>query len=172
MLRARGFPRTKPIAMECGLMRRRGEGRMDRRGLTADDADGRRSGGWNSRSFHEFLQFICVDLRHLRLIPLRFHHLILPIFHPRFDVFSSHDPVRGDPRTKPMTNYQTNPLANSGGWVEKAGEIAPNRFRQTNPLARYDVLSSEKCRCSGRGGFPRTKPIAMECGLKRRFNRG
>jgi hypothetical protein len=31
-----------------------------------------------------------------------------------------------------------------------------HRFPQTNPLARYDVLSSEKCRCSGRVGFPRT----------------
>ena len=27
-------------------------------------------------------------------------------------------------------------------------------FPQTNPLIRYDVLSSEKRRCSGREGFP------------------
>ena len=33
------------------------------------------------------------------------------------------------------------------------------RFPQTNPLARYDVLSTEKCRYPGDMGSPRTKPI-------------
>jgi hypothetical protein len=68
--------------------------------------------------------------------------------------------------------YQTNPMALSGEWVEKVGEIAPESTSQTNPLTRYDVLSSEKCRCSGRDGFPersqrpfyQTNPMAISEG--------
>jgi hypothetical protein len=52
------------------------------------------------------------------------------------------------------SSYQTKPMACSGGWVEKAGEIPPEPTSQTNPLVRYDVLSSEKHRYSGGWGFP------------------
>jgi hypothetical protein len=42
-------------------------------------------------------------------------------------------------------------MAISAGWVEKMGQIARESASQTNPLIRYDVLSSEKRRCTGRG---------------------
>jgi hypothetical protein len=65
-------------------------------------------------------------------------------------------------------------MAISGEWVKNAGETSRESTSQTNPLIRYDVLSSEKCRCSGRGAFPersqsgfvesfpRTKPIPVQ----------
>jgi hypothetical protein len=65
--------------------------------------------------------------------------------HPRFD---------GDPQTKPTAKYQTNPVAISGGWVEKAGETSREAASQTNPLARYDVLSSEIVDTSVGWAFP------------------
>jgi hypothetical protein len=73
--------------------------------------------------------------------------------------------------------FQRNPMAISGEWVKNAGETSRESTSQTNPLIRYDVLSSEKCRCSGRGAFPersqsgfvesfpRTKP--MRLGIER-----
>jgi hypothetical protein len=62
-------------------------------------------------------------------------------------------------QSEPMTYYQTKPMAISGGWVEKSGAVPRETASQTNPLVRYDVLCSEQCRCPGRVGFPRTKPM-------------
>jgi hypothetical protein len=67
------------------------------------------------------------------------------------------------PRTKPVSpssNEADNRITkrsqwhDRGGWVKKAGEIPPEPTSQTNPLVRYDVLSSEKHRYSGGWGFP------------------
>jgi hypothetical protein len=66
------------------------------------------------------------------------------------------------PQTKPMARFpkRTHWQSRENGSRKRATSPA-NRFRQTNPLVRYDVLSSEKCRCSGRVGFPQTKPITI-----------
>ena len=41
-----------------------------------------------------------------------------------------------------------------GDGSRKRARPPANRFPQTNPLTRYDVLRPEKCRCSGRRAFP------------------
>jgi hypothetical protein len=67
------------------------------------------------------------------------------------------------PRTKPISsssNEADNRITKRSQWHDrgngsrKPARSLPNRFSQTNPLTRYDVLNSEKCRCSGRGAFP------------------
>jgi hypothetical protein len=61
--------------------------------------------------------------------------------------------ARGNlPERSQRPYYETKPMAISGRWVEKTGQIARESASQTNPLARYDVLSSEKRHCSMRGG--------------------
>src|SRR6266404_5940233 len=65
-------------------------------------------------------------------------------------------PNEANDRSPKRTQWQSR----ENGSRKRAASPA-NRFRQTNPLARYDVLSSEKCRCSGRVGFPQTKPMTV-----------
>ena len=65
----------------------------------------------------------------------------------RSDVLSSEIVVRPPGRRLPKRSqrpfYQTNPMAISGRWVEKSGDVSRESASQTNPLARSDVLSSE-----------------------------
>src|SRR5258708_35952803 len=68
-------------------------------------------------------------------------------------------PNEANDRFSKRTHWQ----ARENGSHKRATSPA-NRFRQTNPLTRFDVLSSEKCRCPGRVGFPRTKPIWVRGG--------
>jgi hypothetical protein len=82
----------------------------------------------------------------------------------------------GFPRTKPIGDQggcspnETKPMPRSPKrthWQarengsHKRATSPVNRFDQTNPLIRYDVLSAEKCRCPGRVGFPRTNRHAL-----------
>jgi hypothetical protein len=46
-----------------------------------------------------------------------------------------------------------NPMAISGGWVEKAGDGSRETASPNEANTSFDVLSPEKCRRSGRAGF-------------------
>jgi hypothetical protein len=65
---------------------------------------------------------------------------------------------------------QTKPTVISGGWVKKAGEIAPESTSQTNPLTRSDVLSSEIERYSARGAFPKRSQFGRRTVLPNEAN--
>ena len=80
----------------------------------------------------------------------------------RYDAFSSETAMlrEGSPRTKPIglaaisPNEANDRVTKRSQWgsrhdgLRKPARPPAKPFVQTNPLARYDVFSSEKCRCS------------------------
>jgi hypothetical protein len=140
MLRARGFPRTKPI-LPFGRSRR--PYYQTKRSQWHDRGDGSR--------------------KQARSPPNRFRQTN-PL--TRYDVLSSEKcRCSGQGAFPERSQFSPSDEADDritkrsqwhdrGDGSRKQARSPPNRFPQTNPLTRYDVLSSEKCRYSGRGAFP------------------